>query len=382
MTIFRKFLIILLVLFILSTSYSNLEVQAEEISVSANSSVLINADTFEILYSKNAHKRMPMASTTKLMTALLLAEQKTPYKLITTTKEMVTVEGSSMGLKVGDTVSHYDLLVGMMLPSGNDAANTAAISVAGSVSKFAVLMNERAKKLGMINTNFVTPSGLDDEDHYSTAYDMSLLAVAVLNNPVLKEIVSNESMAVEFGNPPYKRRLYNHNKLLNKYEYCIGLKTGFTKKSGRCLVSAARKNDCTVVAVTLNAPDDWNDHIELLDYGLSSIKSSDLTYDLADDTLPVVGAFESRIRIGVERYTIGCTETTESNMTVKLDLLPFVYAPVTSGQKVGYISYYCNGILINKSSVYSLADVNVYSGKNDFWSRFKRNIDSILNSFK
>lgn len=356
-------------------------VKAEAVGVSAASSVLINADTFEILHSENAHERLPMASTTKLMTSLILAEQRTPYKTIVTTKEMVTVEGSSMGLLEGDTVSYYDLLVGMLLPSGNDAANTAAISVAGSVEKFAELMNEKAATLGMVNTHFVTPSGLDSEGHYSTAYDMALLAAAVLDDPTLREIVSSESMTVSFGNPPYNRRLYNHNKLLGQYEYCIGLKTGYTKKAGRCLVSAAENNGCTVIAVTLNAPDDWNDHKKLLDYGLSMLSSKDLTYKFEDDTLPVVGAYASRIRIEAEYFACGATEASSENITAKPELLPFVYAPVSPGQKVGKIDYYCNGTLIHSSAVYSLAGVETYKGEQNFFSRFKRHINKLFSAF-
>lgn len=381
MSCLRRVKLIFVTFLILSVSLWCVPANAEVMELSAKSSVLINADTFEILRSDNAHKRMSMASTTKLMTALILAEQRTPYKIITVTNEMVTVEGSSMGLLAGDSVTYYDLLVGMMLSSGNDAANTAAISVAGSIEKFAELMNKKAAELGMVNTNFVTPSGLDSDNHYSTAYDMALLGAAVLKNDVLREIVSAESLTVTFGNPPYRRRLYNHNKLLNQYEYCIGLKTGFTKKSGRCLVSAAKKNDATVVAVTLNAPDDWNDHKKLLEFGLSKVNAKDLTYDFDDDTMPVVGGFPSRIRIEAEHYLCGCTENTEVNMTVELNLLPFVYAPVTPGQTVGSVNYYCNGTLIHKSDVYSLAGVDVYIGKQDFLSKLIHSFKGLLIGF-
>lgn len=332
-------------------------VGASALDISASGYVLINADTLEILASKNAHKRMSMASTTKLMTALILAEQRTPFKNVVTTAEMVTVEGSSMGLKVGDTVSYYALMVGMMLPSGNDAANTAAISVAGSIEKFAVLMNKRAAEIGMVNTNFVTPSGLDDENHYSTAYDMALLAAAVLRNDTLRKIVASESVEVSFGSPPYNRRLYNHNKLLKTYEYCIGLKTGFTKKSGRCLVSAAEKEGRRVIAVTLNAPNDWSDHEKLLDFGLNNTESVDLTYHFMDDTLPVVGSYAGRIRIAAEEFYCTCTEQSKNNITTKVYLQPFLYTPIKVGQKVGRVDYIYTGTVIHSSAVYSVAEL-------------------------
>ena len=376
------FKIVLCLVVILAILICSIPVSANEVSVSAKAYVVLNADTFEILSSKNAAARMSMASTTKLMTALILAEQRTPFKQIVATKEMVTVEGSSMGLLEGDTVSHYALMVGMMLSSGNDAANVAAISVAGSVENFAVLMNKRAKEIGMVNTNFVTPSGLDDDNHYSTAYDMSLLAVEVLKNETLSKIVASESMTVSYGNPPYDRRLYNHNRLLSTYDGAIGLKTGFTKKSGRCLVSAARRDGCTVIAVTLNAPDDWNDHKKLLDFGLSQLESVDLTYKFQDDTMPVVGSYAGRIRIGVDSFVCGCTNVSKDNVTAKLYLKPFVYTPVKYGQVVGRVDYVYCGKVIHSSDVYSLADLELHNTKNrSLKDIFINSLKSLLSYF-
>lgn len=355
-----------------------LPVSAEGPNVSSAAYALLNADTYEVLASSNAHKRMSMASTTKLMTALILAEQRTPFKEIVTTRQMVTVEGSSMGLLEGDTVSYYALMVGMMLASGNDAANTAAISVAGSIEEFAVLMNKRAAQIGMTNTNFVTPSGLDDENHYSTAYDMALLAVEVLKNDTLSEIVKSKSMSVSYGNPPYNRRLYNHNKLLTSYEYCIGMKTGFTKKSGRCLVSAARCDGCTVVAVTLNSPNDWSDHKKLLQYGLDNTQSVDISYNFPDDTMPVVGSYAGRIRIEAEEFCCTCTSASKGSITAKLYIKPFVYTPVEIGQTVGRVDYIYGGKVIHSSRVYSVAELDVYKPSVGFKSKFAANFKRIL----
>ena len=178
-TVIRYFAVAAAAAFVLLLS---VQTNASAVDVSAKGMVLMNADTGEILASKNAHLRLSMASTTKLMTALLLAETGTPEKTVVTTKQMVTVEGSSMGLLEGDQVSYHALLAGMLLSSGNDAANTTAIAVAGSVDKFVQMMNDRAKQIGMTNTHFVTPSGLDDDEHYSTAYEMALLAGEALKN--------------------------------------------------------------------------------------------------------------------------------------------------------------------------------------------------------
>ena len=243
LTVIRRFAAAAAAAFVLLFSVS---VSASALDVSAKGMVLMNADTGEILASKNAHLRLSMASTTKLMTALLLAETGTPEKVVVTTKQMVTVEGSSMGLLEGDQVSYHALLAGMLLSSGNDAANTTAIAVAGSVDKFVQMMNDRAEQIGMTNTHFVTPSGLDDDEHYSTAYDMALLAVEALKNKYLAFAAASRTMTVSYGSPPYDRTLTNHNKLLGSYDGCIGLKTGFTKKSGRmpCVGCKAQRMYC------------------------------------------------------------------------------------------------------------------------------------------
>ncbi len=357
-------------------------VNAGAASISAKAYILINADTLEVLDAKNEHQKLSMASTTKIMTALILAEQDTLQKEIVTTKEMVTVEGSSMGLLEGDTVSHYALLVGMLLPSGNDAANTAAIAVAGSTQKFAELMNKKAAEIGMTNTHFVTPSGLDDEQHYSTAYDMALLAAKALKNDTLSKIFSQEKITVSYGNPPYRRTLTNHNKLLSSYEYCIGVKTGYTKKSGRCLVSAAKKDGCTVIAVTLNAPDDWQDHRSLLELGLSKVFSKDVTYTFKDDTLAVVGGNADRVRITTQPYL--CTVTNGSQMQVEgqLNLPPFIYAPCKSGQAVGSVDYIFDGKIIDTKSVYITGDVDYKAAENPkFWQKFLKNLQLFISKF-
>jgi len=322
-----------------------------------------------------------MASTTKIMTALILAEQNTPEKEVITTEEMVTVEGSSMGLLPGDSVSHYELMVGMMLPSGNDAANTAAISVAGSIEKFSDLMNKKAKEIGMENTHFVTPSGLDDEEHYSTAFDMALLAAYALKNDVLRDIMSKSSITVTYGNPPYQRTLNNHNKLLKTYEYCIGVKTGFTKKSGRCLVSAAQKDGCRVIAVTLNAPNDWNDHEYLLEYGLSCLSRYDVTYNLPINSISVVGGLSENATVSTERFMCGCTENSKNEISAEFTILPFVYAPVKAGQTVGKINYYYKERIIHSSDIITVNSTDKKVIKLTFKQKFKVNFKNIFKHY-
>jgi D-alanyl-D-alanine carboxypeptidase/D-alanyl-D-alanine carboxypeptidase (penicillin-binding protein 5/6) len=349
--------------------------------VNASGYVLINADTFEVLAGDNIHKKLSMASTTKIMTALILVEQNTPEKEVITTKEMVTVEGSSMGLLPGDSVSYYELIVGMMLPSGNDAANTAAISVAGSIQKFTELMNNKAKDIGMENTHFVTPSGLDDDEHYSTAFDMALLAAYALKNDVLRDIMSKPSITVTYGNPPYQRTLSNHNKLLKTYEYCIGVKTGFTKKSGRCLVSAAEKDGCRVIAVTLNAPSDWNDHKYLLEYGLSCLSQYDVTYNLPINSVSVVGGNLDSVTVATERFMCGCTDISKNGISAEYEFLPFIYAPVKIGQTVGKVNYYYDNKIINSIDIITINSTDKKEIKFTFKQKFKKNLYNIFKHY-
>ncbi len=349
-----------------------------EPSIDAKGGILINADTGEIILQRNCNTKLPMASTTKIMTALILAEQEDLSKTILTTKEMVTVEGSSMGLLPGDTVSLKDLLYGMLLASGNDAANTTAIHLGGSVEGFAKLMNDKAKKIGLINTSFVTPSGLDDDNHYTTAYDLAVLTSVALQNQNFKIACSSKSATLYYGNPPYKRTLTNHNKLLNSYEGAIGVKTGFTKKSGRCLVSAATRNNVTLIAVTLGCPNDWETHKNMLDYGFKN--TTTVTFDNKDieDTLPVINSDCDLARIKAESVTLGITNSSAEKLVRKVNLPIFAYAPISLGEKVGSIDFYLEDKLIKSVDIISLAEVKVINNKEPLNKRFKKYLVMLL----
>ena len=308
------------------------------VSVSAGAAVLVCAETGEVLFEKAAHERRPMASTTKIMTALLTLEAATPGREVVVTRDMVAVEGTSMGLLPGDTVSFYALACGMLLSSGNDAANTAATVIGGSLPAFAGRMNARAAQIGMTDTHFVTPSGLDDDAHYSTAYDMALLAIEALRNPQFAQICARENVRLHYGNPPYPRTLTNHNRLLRLYEDCVGVKTGFTKKSGRCLVSAAKRGGVTLVAVTLRDPDDWNDHIALFEYGFSAVHSVPLDGDVSSVRIPVTGGTQHSVGVSCAALPQAvCSEPEGVLRTVYVK--PFLYAPVPEGTVVGRAEY-------------------------------------------
>ncbi len=238
-------------------------VVAEAVEVSATACVLMDADTGLVLYRKNEDQRMLIASVTKLMTALVVLEQGEVDETVTVTAAHMA-EGSSMYLRVGEKLTLEELLYGLLLCSGNDAA-LALTECAGGVEPFVALMNEKAAALGMKNTHFANPNGLDDEEHYSTAYDMALLACAAANEPTLRRIASTRTAAIG------GRTLTNHNKLLSRMDGCIGLKTGYTKAAGRTLVSCAEREGHRLVAVTLRDGNDWNDHEMLYDRGFALV---------------------------------------------------------------------------------------------------------------
>lgn len=303
-------------------------------SVSAQRAALMVADTRELIYGKNENEPCGMASTTKIMTALLTLEYAAPERQITVTEQMAAVEGTSMGLLPGDKVTYHDLVYGMLLASGNDAANTAAISIGGSTEKFARLMNQRAKEIGMANTNFVTPSGLDADSHYSTAYDMALLGCEAIENPDFRAVCSSVNAKLCYGNEPYTRWLYNHNKLLKSFEGAFGIKTGFTKKSGRCLVSAAERNGVELVCVTLNAPNDWHDHKELLEYGFSLVTEKHI--DIDSYSIDVYGSDKNAVTVSAEGITVPNASSAQ-NFETQVLIKPYAVAPVKKGQILGEV---------------------------------------------
>ncbi len=232
---------------------------AGALEVSATADVLMDADMGQVLYEKNGDRQMLIASTTKIMTALVVLEHAAPDDVITVTPDHMA-EGSSMYLRAGETVRVEELLYGLLLCSGNDAA-LALTECAGGLTPFVALMNEKAAALGMAHTSFANPNGLDADGHYSTARDMAVLAAAAVENPTFRRICSSRSVTIG------QRTMENHNRLLRQVEGCVGLKTGYTQAAGRTLVSCTERDGCRLVAVTLQDGNDWADHAALYDYG-------------------------------------------------------------------------------------------------------------------
>ena len=244
-------------------------------TVSSLSAVVYEPQSGRVLYEKDGRTARPMASTTKLMTALLATELLDMESIVQVPSGAVPVEGTQLGLAVGESISVRDLLAGLLLSSGNDAANALALLMDDSLPAFAQRMNARAAALGMTDSLFVTPSGLDQGGHSASARDMALLGAAVLQKPSAAELCAAKTATVTIGGR--RMTISNHNKLLRLYEGCIGLKTGFTKKSGRCLVSAATQNGVTLVIATLNGGDYWNDHMALYKYAFSLVRQEPLS---------------------------------------------------------------------------------------------------------
>lgn len=345
--------------------------------VSAQSAVVLTADTGTVLFEKDGHTPRPVASTTKIMTALLALEaaQEQGDPLVDITQEMVAVEGSSMGLQAGDSISLTGLAAGMLLASGNDAANAAALYLDGSLESFAARMNQRAAALGMEDTHFVTPSGLDGEDaqglgHLSTAYDMALLARAALEDQAFRQLCSSPSLAVEFAEPVKRVTYTNHNKLLAQYQGCVGVKTGFTKEAGRCLVSAAERDGALLIAVTLNAPNDWQDHTALLDYGFSQVEPYQLAGGDVRLTVPVVGSPVEAVSLrgsnGGE-VTLPLGQGAQVERVVRVP--KFLYAPVEAGEQVGEICWYLEGQLLGSVPLTAAGAAPLQEKAPSLWER-------------
>lgn len=338
--------------------------------VIAKGAVVIEAESGRVLFEQNAHDQRAMASTTKIMTSLIAMEQPNQDEYFTVDTDAIHVEGSSMGLKEGDQVSLKTLEYGMLLPSGNDAANAAAVRIAGSMAGFAELMNERAQLIGMENSHFVTPSGLDADGHYSTAYDMALLAREALANPDFREIVKCFTARIEFGNPPYARTLKNHNKLLNLYDYTIGVKTGYTGDAGRCLVTAAEKDGVMLIVVTLGASDDFNTHKNLYEFFYENYEMQDISGTIGEITIPLVAGREQTVKaVPTQAQVAPLAENEYKNLTKVVKADNFLYAPVKKDDIIGTVEIYSGDNLVYQSPLKADKEYELNKKNLSLWQR-------------
>ena len=318
---------------ILCVLLGSVRLPAGAAEVSAASAVLYLPQREQFLFEKQADTVRPMASTTKLMTALLLAEAMPAAQTVTVPAGALPAEGSSMGLKAGDTLSVQALCAGMLLASGNDAANAAALLLDNSFPAFADRMNRRAAALGMDNTVFVTPSGLDEGAHGATARDMARLGAAVLQVPLLRELCATRNMTVTVSG-----------ETVWLYPACIGLKTGFTRQAGRCLVSAAEQDGVTLVAVTLRAPDDWNDHIRLYQEGFARTRTVDCPAP-PPRQIPVIGGEQGCVAVAADAGA-PLVLLDEERLSTRICLPGVLFAPVRQGQTLGVMQVFADRQLL------------------------------------
>ncbi len=336
---------IIIILFLLTLIFSLFTVfiySKEELSLSARSAVLYEPETESFLYEKNANERLGMASTTKIMTALLALELLELDDIVEVDKRAVGVEGSSVYLKEGERMDVRSLIYAVLLQSANDAAAALAYEISGGIDEFASLMNERASLLGLRDTSFKNPHGLDDKEHYTTAHDLALISAEALKNPEFKEISSSYKMKITSS--ASTRVVVNHNKMLKRYDGCIGVKTGYTEKCGRCLVSAAERDGLTMIAVTIKASDDWNDHKKLLDLGYTLLEKKTLA-DIGEFSyeLPIIGTAQDKIKISNIEKAEAIFKKGYTDYETHIRLTRTHTAPITKGDILGSVIFTKDG---------------------------------------
>lgn len=305
--------------------------------ISASSAILIEPFSGRVLYEKNAHEKRPMASTTKIMTALVATDMANPDEVLCVQGDCVKIQGASLYLEEKEELTLMDMLYGLLLRSGNDAAAAIGKHVAGDSSHFVSLMNRKAWELGMHNTNFANPHGLDDDEHYSTAADMARLGAVFLQAPLLREICKTEEYVSRELTTGKVRLFINNNKLLARDPRALGIKIGWTENAGRCLVAAAQVNGMELVAVVLDAPDLYTDVSKLFDYGFGKWRAQEfIPRGKVMDIVPVAQGKAARVALTTAQpLNFPVTAAEAISYSVHLDAPVLLQAPISPGQVVG-----------------------------------------------
>jgi D-alanyl-D-alanine carboxypeptidase (penicillin-binding protein 5/6) len=307
--------------------------------------ILMDASTGRVLYEVNAHEHLPPASVTKIMTALLVAEKGNLNQNVTISQTAADTPECSIWLEAGEQLTREQLLYACMLNSANDAATALAESTAGDEKSFVKLMNERARQLGLKDTHFCNPHGLETSGHYTSAYDLALLSREALQNPIFRRVVSTKTKNIPWADNEYERLLINQNRLLYRYEGSIGIKTGYTKQAGNCVVGAAQRGNLTLIAISLNSPSVYNDLEQMLDYGFGHYKQ--VTIKKAEQLsviVPVQNGEQESVKAKPEAdLTATVTQKEQTGLTYKMVPYQNVTAPVKKGQKVGVCRIFADG---------------------------------------
>ena len=345
-------------------------------SLSARSAIVIATDGENpplIIHEKNAHERMGMASTTKIMTALVALSLSDADKKITVHEKATGIEGSSVYLVSGEILTLGELIYALLLSSANDAASAIAIGLCGSEEAFVAEMNKKASEMGLSNTHFVNPHGLYHEEHYTTAYELSLITEEALKNDFILSAVSTYKTTIPHPELEGGRLLVNHNKMLKLYPSAIGVKTGFTKKIGRCLVSAAEQNGMRLIAITLDASDDWNDHKKMLDHGFERyemktvFEEHEFLYEFS-----LVGGKNGTVTLTNSRPINLIMPKDKDISGIKAEILSsyrFLYAPIYQGREVATLSVEYNGRFCTSELIATESILQKITENKGFFSR-------------
>ena len=332
--------------------------------IAKESTIVMEVSTGRVLSSVNQDNKMYMASTTKILTAICVIENCNLDSSVTIKKEWCGIEGSSIYLKENEKLKVIDLLYGLMLRSGNDTAVSLACYCKGNINNFALLMNETAKKIGATNSNFVNPHGLHDDNHYTTAYDLAKITCYALKNDTFRKIVSTKNITIE-NSDGYRRVLINKNKMLSNYPDCIGVKTGYTKKAGRCLVSASNRNGMEVVCVVLNCPNMYEESCRLLDYANNNYQMKTLvSKSEVLDFVPVKNRKNNFNTSGFIECAVSVLEDIilplkrDEVVNICYNIKKSLLAPIKSIEEVGEINIYSGNNLIFSQKVYTINNID------------------------
>ena len=352
----KKFIQLFLVALILvSCCFINTNICFAKDFSGSSAEIVVELNTGRILHEKNAYEKKYMASTTKILTAITIIENCKIDDVVTVTKETVGVEGSSIYLEAGERLSVKDLLYGLMLRSGNDCAETLAVHCSGSIEKFADLMNNTAKRIGANNSNFINPHGLHDENHYTTAYDLSLISRYAMKNEIFREIVGKKSVIIPHITRDYNRKLINKNKMLNDFEGANGIKTGYTKKAGRCLVSSCVRDGMELICVVLNCPPMFERSKELLNTTYNNYQNVKIVE--SDNIIGFIKLrnSENSYALHVKNdIVLPLNNEEKETLRIEYNYEKTVLNPLKSDEHVGYIEIYTQNNLIFKEKIYTI----------------------------
>ena len=358
----RKIIIVILIILLcgfIAPSYGEGDWQPQDPpGISAQNAIMIEANSGEILYEKNADDKAYPASITKILTALLAIENGDLDKKVKISQNASGVEGSSIYLEVGEKIPLRDLVYGLMLRSGNDAAIAISEEVGGSMDKFVAMMNKRVKELGAFNTHFANPNGLHDPDHYTTARDMALIAREAMKNEEFKKVAAAKTYVTDRGEGKYNY-FYNKNKVVYQYNGGTGIKIGYTKVAGRTLVASSERDGMELICVVMNAPDWFNDTYKLMDYAYSQYETAKVAPGGRSlKAAGIRGGDKNYVLIG-PKEDIFCPvkKNSDSKISIEYVLANDLKAPVDRWQEAGALKIYVNGKYLFSSPLYYMEDI-------------------------